>query len=218
MKTPGEVLAFWFGEPAQNLEQLKPKMKRWFGGGPEFDADVKKRFGADIDAAVEGKLDAWLAEPKGWLALLILLDQFTRNAYRGDPKTHAGDARAVKLTLEALENGQLHALPLQERHFALMPLLHAEDAACQARYVAEYAKFMKDVPDALRPIYDSGVEQGEKYGEIVRRFGRFPHRNKLLGRTSTPEEEEFLKDWNERAAPKAARELGIARQVEPKKA
>jgi uncharacterized protein (DUF924 family) len=214
MTTPGDVLSFWFGEPAQNLDQLKTKMKRWFGGGPDFDADVKRRFGADIDAAVEGRLDAWLAEPKGWLAVLILLDQFTRNAYRGDAKTHTGDARAVKLTLEALENGKLHTLPLQERHFALMPLLHAEDATSQARYVVEYAKFIKDVLEELRPIYESGLEQGAKYSDIIRRFGRFPHRNKLLGRQSTPEEEEFLKDWSEKAAPKAARELGI---VPPKK-
>src|SRR5678809_1170484 len=107
MTTPGDVLSFWFGEPAQTLDELKPKMKRWFGGGPDFDADVKRLFAADIDAAVEGKRD-------GWLAILILLDQFTRNAYRGDAKTHAGDARAVKLTLDALESGKLHALPLQE--------------------------------------------------------------------------------------------------------
>jgi len=209
MKTPGDVLAYWFGEPLRDLDQLKTKMRRWFGGGPDFDAEVKREFGAEIDAAVDGKLDAWFAEPKGWLALLILLDQFTRNAYRGNAKTHAGDARAVKLTLDALENGKLHALPLQERHFALMPLLHAEDATHQARYREEYAKFMEDVPDELRPIYESGIEQGTKYGEIIRRFGRFPHRNALLGRESTPEEKAFLVDWMEKAAPKAARELGL---------
>ncbi len=210
MTTPGDVLAFWFGEPAHDRAQLEAKMKRWFGGGPELDAEVKRRFGEDIDAAIEGNRDAWLAEPKGWLALLVVLDQLTRNAHRGDAKTHAGDARAVKLAMEALDDGRLHALPLQERHFALMPLLHAEDATCQARYREEYAKFMKDVPDELRPIYESGLEQGEKYSEVIRRFGRFPHRNKLLGRQSTPEEEEFLKDWSEKAAPKAAREMGIA--------
>jgi uncharacterized protein (DUF924 family) len=209
MKTPGEVLAFWFGEPPKDAEELKTKLRRWFGGGPTLDAEIKREFGAEIDAAVEGKLDAWLAEPKGWLALLVLLDQFTRNAYRGDPKTHAGDARAVKLTLDALEAGRLHALSIQERHFALMPLLHAEDSACQARYREEYAKLMKDVPEPLRHLYSSGQEQGEKYGEIIRRFGRFPHRNALLGRKSTPEEEEFLKDWSERAAPNAAREIGL---------
>jgi uncharacterized protein (DUF924 family) len=209
MKTPGDVLAFWFGEPARDFASLQAKLKRWFRGGPELDAEVKRDFGVEIDAAIEGKLDAWLGEPKGWLALLVLLDQLTRNAYRGDPKTHAGDARAVKLALEALDNGKLHALPLEERHFALMPLLHAEDPICQARYRKEFATFMKDVPDAFRPIYESGIEQGEKYSEVIRRFGRFPHRNKLLGRQSTPEEEAFLSDWMEKAAPKIAREMGI---------
>jgi uncharacterized protein (DUF924 family) len=195
MKTPGDVLAFWFGEPAQDVDQLKAKMKRWFGGGPELDATIKREFGAEIDAAVEGKLDAWLAEPKGWLALVVLLDQFTRNAYRGDAKTHAGDARAVKLTKEALERGELRALPLEERHFALMPLLHAEDAECQALFAKEIAALVTDAPAALRPGYSGGVEQSQKYSDIIRRFGRFPHRNKILGRQSTPEEEEFLKDW-----------------------
>ncbi len=207
MKTPGDVLTFWFGEPAKDAEELKTKLRRWFGGGPALDAEIKQKFGAEIDAAVEGKLDAWLAEPKGWLGLLILLDQFTRNAYRGDPKTHAGDARAVKLTLDALESGRLHALPIQERHFALMPLLHAEDVACQARYREEFAKFMRDVPEPLRPFYAGGIEQGEKYGDVIRRFGRFPHRNALLGRKSTPEEEAFMKDWLEKAPPKISRDL-----------
>jgi uncharacterized protein (DUF924 family) len=206
MKTPSEVLAFWFGEPPKTADELKAKLRRWFMGGPELDAGIKESFGETVDAALAGELDGWLAEPKGWLALIVVLDQLTRNCFRGDARTHAGDARAVKLTMDALERGALHALPMQERHFALMPLLHAEDPACQARYQAEYAKFMADVPEAFRPLYASGLEQGEKYAEIIRRFGRFPHRNAILGRRSTPEEEAFLVDWEQRRAPKIMRE------------
>ncbi len=207
MKTPNDVLAFWFGEPPNTADELKAKIRRWFMGGSEVDAAIKQSFGETVDAALVGELDGWLAEPKGWLALLVVLDQFTRNCFRGDARTHAGDARAVKLATNALESGALDALPMQERHFALMPLLHAEDAACQARYHAEYEKFMAAVPEAFRPLYESGREQGEKYAEIIRRFGRFPHRNAILGRKSTPEEESFLVDWEQKRAPKIAREL-----------
>ena len=96
---------------------------------------------------------------------------------------------------------------MQERHFALMPLLHSENAEHQARYQVEYAKFMKDVPEQFRWFYSAGEEQGQKYSEIIRRFGRFPHRNAISGRTSTKEEEEFLVDWAAEARPEG-RERG----------
>jgi uncharacterized protein (DUF924 family) len=210
MKTPGDVLSFWFGDAPTTSDDLKAKMKKWFLGGAEMDEATKRELGAETEAALGGKLDAWLALPerdKGWLALLIVLDQLTRNIYRNDARTHAGDARAQKLCIEALDNGKLHALPMQERHFALMPLLHSESAEHQARYQIEYAKFMSDVPETFRHIYSGGVEQGEKYADIIRRFGRFPHRNVILGRTSTKEEEDFLVDWADKRAPKVAREL-----------
>lgn len=192
MKTPGDVLSFWFGVPARTSDELKEKMKRWFSGGPEVDAEVRRQFLPAIDAAIDGKLDAWLAEPKGWLALLILLDQLARNAFRGDARTHAGDARALRLTEDALAKGTLRALPPEERHFAMMPLLHAEDLAHQARFAEEHDAFFETVPEAFRPIYAAGGAQSKKYIDIIRRFGRFPHRNAILGRPSTPEEIEFL--------------------------
>lgn len=206
MKTPGDVLSFWFGEPAATADEMKAKLKKWFQGGPAMDDATKREFGDETEGAIHGKLDAWLAEPKGWLALLIVLDQFTRNIYRNDARTHAGDARAEQLCLAALDRGELHALPLQERHFALMPLLHSENADHQARYQVEFAKLMNDVPEMFRFFYSAGIEQGRKYSDIIRRFGRFPHRNAILGRTSTPEEIEFLKDWADKRAPQVAKE------------
>ena len=207
MKTPGDALSFWFGAEPKTADDLKAKLKKWFRGGPEMDEATKREFGAETEAAIEGQLDAWLSEPKGWLALLIVLDQFTRNIYRNDARTHAGDARAQQLCIDALDRGDLHQLPLQERHFALMPLLHSEKAEHQARYQTEFATFFKDVPEPFRFFYSAGLEQGEKYSAIIRRFGRFPHRNAILGRTSTPEEIEFLKDWTEKRAPKVANEI-----------
>jgi uncharacterized protein (DUF924 family) len=153
MKTPGDVLSFWFGEPAKTPDDLKAKLKKWFQGGPAMDEATKREFGAETELAIDGKLDAWLSEPKGWLALLIVLDQFTRNIYRNDARTHAGDARAEELCIAALDRGELHALPLEERHFALMPLLHSENAEHQARYQAEFAKVMKDVPESFGFFY-----------------------------------------------------------------
>jgi uncharacterized protein (DUF924 family) len=207
MKTPGDVLSFWFGDEPKVADDLKAKLKKWFQGGPAMDEATKREFGAETAAAIEGKLDAWLSQPKGWLALLIVLDQFTRNIYRNDARTHAGDARAEQLCLDALDRGELHALPTQERHFALMPLLHSENAEHQARYQVEFAKFMNDVPEPFRFFYSAGVEQGAKYAAIIQRFGRFPHRNAILGRVSTPDEVEFLKDWADKRAPQVAKEV-----------
>jgi uncharacterized protein (DUF924 family) len=204
MRPPRDVLQFWFGEPARDLDGLRAKVRRWFVGGPDMDHAVRNEFGAEIEAALAGRLDAWLGEPKGWLALILVLDQLTRNAYRDEPKMYAGDARAVELTLGALADRRVRALPLEERHFALMPLLHAEDTACQARFAEEVDAHIADTPDALKPFFASALEQSRKYSEIIRRFGRFPHRNAILGRRSTPEEEAFLVDWAQKARPSAS--------------
>jgi uncharacterized protein (DUF924 family) len=193
MKTPQDVFAFWLGEPAKDLEELKTKAKRWFGGGA-FDDEIRREFGSEVDAAIEGKLDAWLAAPKGWLALLIMLDQFTRNIFRGEVRSYAGDARALKLATEALDNGTLRALATEERTFALMPLLHAEDLSLQARYREEVLALAKSVPPPFNIIYGAALHPADKYADIIRRFGRFPHRNKILGRVSTPEEETYLSE------------------------
>jgi len=205
--SPDDVLVFWIGAPAQDAAALKAKLMKWFRGGPALDAEIRAKFGDDVHAALDGKRDAWLAQPNGWLALIIVLDQFTRNVFRGDARTHAGDARAVELALEGLDTGKTRALPLEQRHFALMPLIHSESSAHQARYGEEVRALAAEAPEALRWFYALGIEQSDKYRDIVRRFGRFPHRNALLGRTSTPEEEAFLVDWAEKQAPSGARAL-----------
>lgn len=163
MHSPDDVLAFWFGEPARDLAALKSKLRRWFMGGPEVDDAIKRDFGAEVEAALSGGgvLGAWLEEPKGWLALILVLDQFTRNVYRGDAKTHAGEARAVKLAIDSLDAGKARELSIEERHFAIMPLLHAEEAACQARYAREIAEVVAAAPEDQKPFFAAGVEQSE---------------------------------------------------------
>jgi uncharacterized protein (DUF924 family) len=204
---PDDVLAFWFGEPATTMPDLMVKIRRWFRGGPAFDDEVRAKFGQTTEDALAGKLDAWLAHPKGWLALLIVLDQLTRNIFRGNPRTHAGDPRAVALALEAIESGRYDALGFEERGFAHTPLLHAEDLALQERFAELVTKFVASVPEAVRPGWSAGLEQSKKYLDIIKRFGRFPHRNEILGRQSTPEEIEFLRTWSQNAAPAVEKKL-----------
>jgi len=201
------VLEFWFQRPAADATELAAKMKRWYQGGAELDTEIVARFRGEVEAAVAGGLEAWLDKPKGWLALILLLDQFTRNVFRGDPRTYAGDPRALALAHRALDEGWHAGLTVEERNFALMPLLHSEDLASQERAVAEMPRLVADAPEPLRAIFGMGIEQTRKYRDIIQRFGRFPHRNRLLGRPSTPEEEEFAAHFAERQAPSAARAL-----------
>ena len=198
---PDDVLKFWFDAPATTPEALTSKMKRWYQGGPEMDAEIIARFTTTVDDALAGKLGAWSAHPQGWLAEIIVLDQFTRNVLRDSPSMYEGDERAQRLALEALDSGRTHALPIEERNFALMPFVHAENLALQERGVVEVALLVEAAPAPLRPIFGMGVEQTRKYRDIIARFGRFPHRNGILGRTPTADEVEFLRDWEDKRKP-----------------
>jgi uncharacterized protein (DUF924 family) len=197
-----DVLGFWFGkEPAADAAELGVKVKRWYAGGPDEDEAIRARFADTVERALAGELDSWTATARGRLALVLLLDQMTRSLYRGSARAFAGDARAHRLATAMLDDGSLRELNHEERHFVYMPLLHAEDAASLDRYNEAFPASLATVPDWARPILGDGAEQGIKYREVLRRFGRFPHRNAALGRTSTPEESEFLKTWEQQAPP-----------------
>ncbi len=204
---PEDVLKFWFGEPATTDRELGAKVKRWFTGGPDMDREVKSLFEATVEDALADRRDSWLEHPKGWLALVLVLDQLTRNTLRDDPRMYEGDARAQALSLAALDDGRTDALPIAERHFALLPLTHSEILAHQERSVAETARLVEAAPAAFKAIYGMAIEQSRKYLDVVTRFGRFPHRNRILGRASTPEEVEFLRDWAAKQPPARATEL-----------
>jgi uncharacterized protein (DUF924 family) len=174
-----EVLDFWFGDGAREREE-------WFRKDPAFDAVVRERFGASIDAAATGAFAEWTGEPRGALALVVLLDQFPRNAYRGTPRMFAGDARALAVASAAIAAGFDAVLRPHERKFLYLPFEHAEDPAAQARSVA-LATRLADETGLVSPL-----EWAQKHAVVIRRFGRFPHRNAILGRTSTAEEIAFL--------------------------
>lgn len=196
-----EVLEFWFGSAAVNEADVMAKAKRWFAGGETMDSEVKTRFGETVEAALAGKLDDWASTPRGRLALVIVLDQLTRNAFRGQPRAYTGDTKAQRLAMDAFETGLDAALSTVEQAFLSMPLLHAEDAGLQQRSLELAQRIAASAP----PLHIKGsamhLEQAEKYLAVVTRFGRFPHRNAILGRRSTPEEQAFLVDWAERAPP-----------------
>lgn len=208
MATIDEVLTFWFGaSTATNAAELATKVRRWYMGGEAEDATVRVRFGDTIERALAGDLDTWRDTPRGCLALILVLDQMTRSAYRGSARAFSGDRRAQALAQAMLASGALGDLTFEERHFLYMPLLHAEDAALLDRYNDLFPRSLATVPEWARPLLGDGIEQGLKYRDMIHRFGRFPHRNEALGRPSTPEEVEFLKTWGARATPKGARAL-----------
>lgn len=203
--TIDEVIDFWFGEPAHDEDAVLAKVRRWFGGGDDVDRELRERFGAAVEAALAGALDGWADTMRGRLALVLLLDQLTRNCFRGDARTYAGDPKARALVLEAFDRGLDRELGFAERIFLSMPLLHSEELAHHERLAELSPSLTGDPPPGWARFAAMNREQTVKYLDIIRRFGRFPHRNALLGRTSTPDEEAFLADWAERAAPQGVK-------------
>jgi uncharacterized protein (DUF924 family) len=191
--TPESVLSFWFGA-ADPLGNVAPEcFDVWFGKDARLDAEIRLRFESLLDKAARGDLDHWIATPRGRLALIILLDQFPRNIYRGQPRAFAYDHKALSLAEEGLAHGaDAQLLPI-ERVFMYLPLEHAEDADRQARAVACFQKLRDAVPDPQRGMYTGFLDYAVRHHEVIERFGRFPHRNATLGRPSTQEEQSFLR-------------------------
>ena len=178
-----DVLDFWFGPP-ETRGKSRPE---WFRKDEKFDAEIWRRFGALHAAAALGEFEAWRGEPQSMLALVVILDQFSRNLYRGDARSFAQDGHALACAREALARGDDATLLPVERQFLYLPFEHSEDLADQERAVE-----LMGALEAFEPTRGL-VEWAERHREVVRRFGRFPHRNAALGRTSTAEEAEFLK-------------------------
>lgn len=189
-----EVLDFWFDDgllqnwPTQDLNE------RWFGGGPAQDGAIRQRFGALVDQALDGGLTRWEAEPRARLALIVLLDQLSRNVHRGQRRAFDGDARAQRLSLLSLAEGMDATLTPAGRVFLYMPLMHAENLALQDEGVARFQQLLDNGPEPLRDKLASSLRFAVVHRDIVAQYGRFPHRNAVLGRTATPDEEAFLQD------------------------
>jgi len=186
------ILVYWFGELEGPHDMDPSKNKLWWAGGEEIDAEIRERFGELVARALVGKLEHWVESPRGTLALVILLDQFTRNLGRGSADAFAGDAQALRVTEEALERGYDRELRPVERGFLCMPLMHAESRDAARRSLEVFERFSKEAAALGLDKHPNFHPSAVTHAEIVQRFGRYPHRNAIHGRSSTAEEEEFL--------------------------
>lgn len=199
-----EVLAFWFGDALRDCAAAAAWSRRWFDCDPDFDAQILRRFGHLPEQAAAGNLDAWMDAAEPALARVIALDQFPRNLYRRDSRAFAFDKLAVAASLAAVARGhdtRLH--PLQAVFFYL-PFEHAEDIAMQDRAVALFEALLARAPAGCEPQFAGFLDYAERHRAVIARFGRFPHRNALLGRPSTAEEVRHLEQGGERFGPKPA--------------
>jgi uncharacterized protein (DUF924 family) len=188
------ILSFWFKEHELSAPQIDRRMDIWFGEDPVFDHEIEREFSSDVDKASQGELDHWAHDSHGRLALIILLDQFRRNIHRNSPDAFAKDRAALKLCVEgAMENIDQGLSPIQ-RVFFYMPLQHAESRKVQAKSVELFGRLAEAVSPTLRETFMTVAQFAELHRDIVERFGRFPHRNELLNRENTAEENEYLAD------------------------
>ena len=187
-----EVIEFWFGS---GKAPSKETYLRWFTRDQAFDDEIRTKFGSLQAGAAAGTLDRWRETPRGQLALIVLLDQMSRNLFRDDRKAFASDDVALSIAQSLLRSGGAKELTITERAVALVPFEHAEDRETQAEGVAGLSTLLDEAaklePEAT-DLVQSFLTYAEKHRDIVERFGRFPHRNKVLGRTSSVDELAFL--------------------------
>lgn len=208
-RTATQILDFWFGDMDDSTpldrerEPFGTHYTRWYGKDPQVDAQIRERFEPDLEAAT-GSSTSWddtqlewrTSHPHGLLALTLLVDQLPRNMYRGEARMYRHDEYGLRASETARELQAAAQLPLLKRLFLSVPLLHAEDVAMQTHAVGHFT----DIADASRTrspnntgFFDSALDYAKRHLDVVERFGRFPHRNAILGRESTAEELEFLK-------------------------
>jgi uncharacterized protein (DUF924 family) len=192
--TRNELLTLWFGEDEDDARVGESRSDLWWGQSSETDEMLGARFGRAASAAAAGTLDHWTGSPRGRLALIILLDQVPRAIRRGTPEAFAQDGKARSVAGKGLASGADRLLRPIERVFFYLPFEHSEDPVDQELSVELFKALAAEVPDGWRAAFDNYLDFAVRHKRIVDRFGRFPHRNAILGRESTPEEIEFLKE------------------------
>jgi uncharacterized protein (DUF924 family) len=186
MSRAEEILSFWFAEPQDNKAYYEERHSLWFTADPQFDQEIRDRFTSDYQTAAKRKLMGWKEMPRTGLALVILLDQFPRNMFRDDPRAFATDPLAREVAIALIQRGDDQLLFPVERMFVYLPFMHSEDLIHQRQSVVLFQQL------AQQRAYLDSMSYAIRHREIIERFGRFPHRNAILGRLSTPEEVEFL--------------------------
>ncbi len=193
-----EVLEFWFGNRPYTADAVAQRMPRWFGDAatpelqPQTDEQIRQRFDVLTHQAAAGELASWESGPRRRLALILLLDQFPRNLNRGTAAAFAQDRAALELALGGMQGGADAALDPVERIFFYMPLQHAESREVQDESLAAFRRLAAEAPVEMGAVFAGVSRFAQLHFDIIERFGRFPHRNALLGRTPTPEESLWL--------------------------
>lgn len=186
------VLEFWFGACEEDADVIAERSALWFRGGADVDATIRARFSGLHQAAINGQLDDWIVFPRGRLALVILVDQFSRNLFRANAQAFAHDALARTLCAQGLDSNVDRSLRPIERVFLYLPLEHSETLAHQQRSVELFQALHDNASSDTRDVFADYLDYARRHYAIVARFGRFPHRNAALGRSSTAEEIVFL--------------------------
>jgi uncharacterized protein (DUF924 family) len=191
------ILDLWFGEDLQTPRVVVERAKCWFAADPSFDDQIRSRFGDLPDRARNGELVDWRSEARSTLALVLVLDQFPRNLNRGTVESFAYDSAALEVARDAISRELDSRLYPVEAAFLYLPFEHAEDSQCQRESVTLFRKLAERAPEGLVELFDSYLGYAERHHAVIEQFGRFPHRNSLLGRKSTPEEVEYLESGGE---------------------
>jgi uncharacterized protein (DUF924 family) len=186
------ILDYWFQDGMELGWPSGKVARQWFAATADDDAEIEYHFGALVEAALHQELVDWERNPAGRLALIILLDQFTRNIYRGQAEAFSGDHRAATLAIEGLSRQMHSKLPLCGQVFFVMPLMHAEDEGLQEQCLTSLEVIQAHAPQPLAHHVDGTLKSARQHLQIIQTFGRFPHRNRALGRDSTAQELRFL--------------------------
>ena len=186
-----KLIHTWFGETLDDPSAIPQRMGWWFSADEERDSELAERFGELVEQCTVGKYYRWLDDPEGRLALILALDQLPRNLFRGTPRAFAYDAWTTAWCLAAARTGQDQELTQIQRAYLYMPLQHMEDLQAQQAGVAFYERLAEET-DPLKYYHEGFLPYARQHLEIIARFGRFPHRNQVLGRTNTPEEDDYL--------------------------
>ncbi|MFY0729579.1 DUF924 family protein [Pseudomonas sp. NFX15] len=186
------LLDWWFGEAESSSEVAAQKGKLWFGKRASQDLEAQTRFGDWAEQALAGGLTEWMQRPDGWLALVLLLDQIPRMIFRDSPKAFSGDLRAQKLVAQGIAADFDRQLQPIQRVFIYLVFEHSENLAVQNEGVSRYLQLVAQQPESDRALFSDYLDYAERHQKVIAQFGRFPHRNAVLGRESTSEELVFL--------------------------
>ena len=186
------VLNFWFSDIELDAPRVDSRMDRWFSNDPALDERIREEFLPLVEQASNGDLMDWAETPHGRLALIILLDQFRRNIFRGTAEAYTQDNLALKICIEGTMNNAYKSLSPFQRLFFFMPLQHSESLKVQEKSVGIYDALAQSVSETMQETFQTTAQFAELHHDIIEQFGRFPHRNKALSRKNTPDEENYL--------------------------